>query len=134
VIHAVFPRVGSTAPAPVSPTFQRAIERSPERPCEFHAAPSQISITNDGTELQRQRFSFALDDAGISEGQADPLLTWGLVIGLALFVGGAVGLGLGLGGFILPRCENLASRVALIGGGTVAVGLGLLIGLRHFVG
>ena len=41
-------------------------------------------LTNDGTELQRQRFSFALDDAGISEGQVDPLLTWGLVIGLAL--------------------------------------------------
>jgi len=91
-------------------------------------------LTNDGTELQRQRFSFALDDAGISEGQVEPLLTWGLVIGLALFVGGAVGLGLGLGGFILPRCENLASRVALIGGGTVAIGLGLLIGLRQFVG
>ena len=66
--------------------------------------------------------------------RSSPLLTWGLVIGLALFVGGAVGLGLGLGGFILPRCENLASRVALIGGGTVAIGLGLLIGLRQFVG
>jgi copper transport protein len=91
-------------------------------------------LTNDGTELQRQRFALALDDAGISEGEVDPLLTWGLVIGLALFVGGAVGLGLGLGGYILPRCENLASRVALIGGGTVAVGLGLLIGLRQFVG
>ena len=29
-------------------------------------------LTNDGTELQRQRFSFALDDAGISEGQVEP--------------------------------------------------------------
>jgi copper transport protein len=91
-------------------------------------------LTTDGAELQRQRFSFALDDAGISEGQVDPLLTWGLVIALALGVGGAVSLGLGLGGFVLPRCENLASRVALIGGGTVAVGLGLLIGLRQLVG
>ena len=103
-------------------------------PADSHWDASVRILTNDGTELQRQRFAFALDDAGISEGQVEPLLTWGLVIGLALFVGGAIGLGLGLGGFILPRCENLASRVALIGGGTVAVGLGLLIGLRQFVG
>ena len=103
-------------------------------PADSHWDASVRILTNDGTELQRQRFSFALDDAGISEGQVEPLLTWGLVIALALFVGGAIGLGLGLGGFILPRCENLASRVALIGGGTVAVGLGLLIGLRQFVG
>jgi copper transport protein len=103
-------------------------------PADSHWDASVRILTNDGTELQRQRFSFALDDSGISEGQVEPLLTWGLVIGLALFVGGAVGLGLGLGGFILPRCENLASRVALIGGGTVAIGLGLLIGLRQFVG
>jgi copper transport protein len=103
-------------------------------PADSHWDASVRILTNDGTELQRQRFSFAVDDAGISAGKVDPLLTWGLVIGLALFVGGAVGLGLGLGGFILPRCENLASRVALIGGGTVAVALGLLIGLRQFVG
>ena len=64
----------------------------------------------------------------------DTLLTWGLVIALALGVGGAIGLGLGLGGFVLPRCERLASQVALIGGGAVAVGLGLLIGFRQLVG
>ena len=103
-------------------------------PADSHWDASVRILTNDGTELQRQRFSFAFDDAGISEGQVEPLLTWGLVIALALFVGGAVGLGLGLGGFIMPRCERLASQVALIGGGTVAIGLGLLIGLRQFVG
>ena len=103
-------------------------------PADSHWDASVRILTNDGTELQRQRFSFALDDAGISEGQVEPILTWGLVIALALFVGGAVGLGLGLGGFIMPRCERLASQVALIGGGTVAIGLGLLIGLRQFVG
>ena len=91
-------------------------------------------LTDDGTELQRQRFAFALDDGGISEGQVNPLLTWGLLIALALGIGGAIGLGLGLGGFILPRCERLASQVALIGGGTVAVGLALLIGFRQLVG
>jgi putative copper export protein/methionine-rich copper-binding protein CopC len=103
-------------------------------PADSHWDASVRILTDEGAELQRQRFSFALDDAGISEGQVDPLLTWGVVIALALAVGGAIGLGLGLGGFILPRCENLASRMALIGGGTVAVGLALLIGLRQLAG
>jgi copper transport protein len=91
-------------------------------------------LTDDGTELQRQRFAFALDETGISEGQIEPLLTWGTVIALALAVGGAVGLGLGLGGWALPRTERLASRFALVGGGTVGVVLGLAIGLRQLVG
>jgi copper transport protein len=103
-------------------------------PADSHWDASVRILTNEGTELQRQRFAFALDESGISEGQVELLLTWGLVIGLALGVGGAVGLGLGLGGFVLPRCDSLASRAALIGGGAVAVGLGLLIGFRQLVG
>ena len=103
-------------------------------PAGSHWDASVRILTDDGTELQRQRFAFALDETGISEGQVEPLLTWGAVIALVLGVGGAVGLGLGLGGFTLPRTERLASRVALMAGGTVAVGLGLLIGLRQLVG
>ena len=91
-------------------------------------------LAEDGAELQRQRFAFALDESGISEGRLDPVLTWGAVIALGLGIGGAIGLGLGLGGYTLPRTERLASRVALMGGGTVAVGLGMLIGLRQLVG
>jgi methionine-rich copper-binding protein CopC/putative copper export protein len=91
-------------------------------------------LSDDGSELSRQRFAFALDETGISEGAVRPLVTWGAIIALALAVGGAVSLGLGLGGFTLPRCETLASRVALLGGGTVAIGLGLLIGVRQLVG
>jgi putative copper export protein len=91
-------------------------------------------LADDGTELSRQRFVFALDDGGISEGAIEPLITWGTVIALALAVGGAVGLGLGLGGFLLPRCERLASRIALVGGGVVGVVLGLAIGLSQLVG
>ena len=37
-------------------------------------------LTDAGTELPRQRFAFALSDTGISEGQIDPIVTWGLVI------------------------------------------------------
>jgi copper transport protein len=91
-------------------------------------------LTDDGTELQRQRFAFALDETGISEGQVEPLLTWGAVIALVLGIGGAVGLGLGLGGFTLPRTERLASRVALVVGGGVAIVLGTAIGVSRFIG
>jgi copper transport protein len=91
-------------------------------------------LTEDGTELSRQRFAFALDTDGISEGAVQPLVTWGTLIALGLGVGGAIGLGLGLGGFLLPRCERFASRIALVGGGVVAVVLGLAIGFRQLVG
>jgi hypothetical protein len=91
-------------------------------------------LTDDGTELSRQRFAFALDEEGISEGAIEPLVTWGTLIALALGVGGAVGIGLGLGGFALPRCDRLASRVALVGGGAVGVVLALSIGFRQLVG
>ena len=91
-------------------------------------------LNEEGTELSRQRFAFALDDDGISEGAVQPLVTWGTVIALALGIGGALGIGLGIGGFLLPRCERLASQVALVGGGVVGIVLGLAIGLRQLVG
>jgi len=86
--------------------------------------------SSDGDELARQRFAFALDDDGISEGEATTLLNLGAAIALLLLAGGALGLGLGIGGFALPRCEAAASRLALIGGGTTAVVLGALMGLQ----
>jgi copper transport protein len=102
-------------------------------PADTHWDASVRILTDDGTELQRQRFAFALDETGISEGAVEPLLTWGSAIALALGIGGAIGLGLGLGGFTLPRCERLASRVALVGGGAVAIVLGVAIGFTRFV-
>jgi copper transport protein len=92
------------------------------------------TTSSDGTELGRQRFSFALDDAGISEGELTSLLNPAAAIALALLAGGAVGLGLGIGGFCLPRCEPAASRLALLGGGTTAVVLGALIALQVVIG
>jgi hypothetical protein len=88
----------------------------------------------EGTELSRQRFAFALDDDGIDEGRVSTLLDPVLGVAAALLLGGALGIGLGLGGARLPRCEALASRIALIGGGTVAVALGLLVGLTKLAG
>jgi hypothetical protein len=91
-------------------------------------------LAEDDVELSRQRFSFAVSADGISEGRAESWLTWGTLIGALLAMGGAVGLGLGLGGAKLPRCERLASRIALVGGGVVGVALGILIGASELVG
>lgn len=88
----------------------------------------------DGTELSRQRFAFALDDVGIDDGEVSSLLDPALGIAAILVVGGALGLGLGLGGMRIPRCEAAASRVALLGGGSIAVLLGGLIGAGRLVG
>ena len=92
-------------------------------------ATVQASST-DGTELARQRFAFALDDEGIAAGEVTTLLNPGAAIALVLLAGGALGLGLGIGGFVLPRCDAAASRLALLGGGTTAVVLGTVIGLQ----
>jgi hypothetical protein len=88
----------------------------------------------DGTELSRQRFAFGLDADGIDEGQVRSLLDPVLGVAVILLVGGALGLGLGLGGARLPRCEAAASRLALVTGGTVAALLGALIGGARLVG
>ncbi len=87
-----------------------------------------------GSELSRQRFAFALDDEGIQEGQVRSLLDPTLGVAALLLLGGALGLGLGLGGARLPRCEAVASRLALITGGVVAAGLGALIGATKLIG
>lgn len=90
---------------------------------------SVLILSDDGTELSRQRFAFTLDDDGIAEGRARTLLDPALAVGVALALGGALGLGLGLGGWSLPRCEAFASRIALLGGGAAGVVLGGLIGV-----
>jgi hypothetical protein len=91
-------------------------------------------LSADGTELSRQRFAFALDDDGIDEGRVSSLLDPTLGIAAILVVGGALGLGLGIGGMRLPRCEAVASRIALIAGGVTAGVLGALIGLGRLTG
>ena len=91
-------------------------------------------LATDGTELSRQRFAFTLGDDGIDEGQVRSLLDPTLGVAALLLLGGALGLGLGLGGFRLPRCEAVASRLALTTGGGVAAALGALIGATKLIG
>jgi hypothetical protein len=82
-----------------------------------------------GTEISRQRFSFELDDAAVARGRAGGPVDFGLLTAGLLAAGGALSIGLGLGGTRLPRCDVVASRIALGAGGAVAVALGLVIGL-----
>ena len=56
-----------------------------------------------GADIARQRFVFALDTDGISEGRATPPLDPGLTVALLLLVLGVVGLGYALAGGTLPR-------------------------------
>ena len=88
----------------------------------------------DGSELTRQRFGFTLDEDSIDEGVQRSLLDPTLAIAGALVIGGALGLGLGLGGMPLPRCEPAASRLALVTGGAVAALLGAFIGGTRLLG
>ena len=90
-------------------------------------------VSSAGTELSRQRFSFALSETGVADGRDAGPLDPVLVIGGLLGLGGAVAFGMGLGGGRLPRCEERASRWALTCGGMVAAMLGVAIGLERFV-
>lgn len=87
-------------------------------------------MSSSGEEVSRQRFAFALGEERIVEGTVTTLFD--LMTGVAgvLLLGGALGLGLGLGGARLPRCEAVASRVALLAGGATGVLLGGAIGVE----
>jgi hypothetical protein len=88
-----------------------------------------VSVT--GEELARQRFAFTMSATGVEEGQVTTILNLGTAVAVVLLMGGALALGIGLGGGRLPRCDAAASRVALTAGGATAVGLGLTIGIER---
>jgi copper transport protein len=78
-----------------------------------------------GTELARQRFVFAVDGDGISEGRATPPLDPGVLAAILLLLLGIVGLGYTLAGGTLPRTLPDASRPAVIGASVAGVALGI---------
>lgn len=91
-------------------------------------------LSDDETELSRQRFAFTLSTDAIDDGRVTSLLDPATGVAVALLLGGALGLGLGLGGMPLPRCEAATSRIALVGGGTIATLLGAMIGASKLLG
>ena len=86
-----------------------------------------------GAELARQRFSFALSDDGVADGATRSIADPVTAVAALLLAGGAVGIGLGLGGGRLPRTDPAASRLALRVGGLTAVALGAAIGLDRLL-
>jgi hypothetical protein len=94
---------------------------------------SVLVVAVGGNELARQRFSFALSDTGVAGGAirsiADPVTA----VAAVLLIGGAIGLGLSLGGGRLPRCDPRASQIALRAGGMTAVVLGAAIGVDRLL-
>lgn len=126
---------------PSMPGMDHGVVSDPDAPARFTAdalvlpagsrwdANVLVLTEPGGTELSRQRFTFEMGDAGVASGRAGGPLDVGPAIAALLLVGGALSIGLGLGGTRLPRCDAEASRLALGAGGAVAVFLGALIGV-----
>jgi hypothetical protein len=93
-------------------------------------------VIGDGTgvELVRQRFTFSMGEDGLVSGVANSLADGGLAADILLVFGGMVSLGLGLGRLTLPRTEAVASRIALLGGGTLAALTGVALTVGRLVG
>lgn len=91
-------------------------------------------LGSDGNEISRQRFAFTLSDDAIDRGRLASIVNPATAVAAFLVVGGALGLGLGIGGASLPRCESMASRIALFAGGGTAVILGAAIGSTQLLG
>lgn len=103
-------------------------------PADSHWDANVVVGDGTGGELLRQRFTFTIGDTGLTDGAAGTLADGALLAGLGLLLGGFLSLGLGLGGFRLPRTELGASRVALLAGGGLAAATGLAIGVGRLVG
>lgn len=86
-----------------------------------------VIVDEGGAEWGRQRFSFALDGRGISQGRATPPVPPALLLGAALLAGAIVAGGYWLGGGSLPRTERVTGRIALASGSLVGAVLGSLI-------
>ena len=94
----------------------------------------RILLAADGTEVSRQRFAFSLSSDAIDDGRIADALNPATIVAVLLALGGAVAVGLGLGGASLPRCEAAASRIALLAGGSIAVVLGAAIAATQLLG
>jgi hypothetical protein len=102
-------------------------------PADSEWDASVLAVAVGGSELARQRFSFELSDGGVAEGAIRSFADPATAVAGALLIGGAVGIGIGLGGGRLPRTDPAASRLALRVGGLTAVALGAAIGLDRLL-
>jgi copper transport protein len=91
---------------------------------------SVVVRDHEGAELGRTRYSFALDETGVSEGRATPPIDPAAVVAIILLAAGALGLAFGLAGGALPRVDPATSRIAVVVGSMLGgiVGLTILLG------
>jgi putative copper export protein len=85
---------------------------------------------DDGAELGRTRYSFALDETGVSEGRATPPIDPAAIVAIILLAAAALGLAFGLAGGVLPRVDPATSRIAVVAGSILGgiVGVTILLG------
>jgi copper transport protein len=121
-------------PAPAVGTEPRWIGNAIVLPAGTEWDANVRIFAADGvSELLRQRFSFTMGDDSVASGRLAAIVDPLAVIGLLLLVGGTLAVGLGAGGWRLPRCDAAASRVALVGGGAIGWVLGILIGASQLL-
>jgi copper transport protein len=84
-----------------------------------------IATDASGQDVARQRFVFAFDQSGLSEGRQAPPFDPGILAALMLLVLGVLGVGYAAAGGVLPRTLPDASRPALVGASLAGVALGL---------
>ena len=86
---------------------------------------SVVLLGPAGQEVARERYAFTFDAEGIASGRDSFPLDPALLIGLGLGAAGLLAISYWFGGGVLPRTNRAASRVALLGGGTIACILAL---------
>ena len=94
----------------------------------------RILSSDGGVELLRQRFSFTMGDETVDAGRLTAVVDPPILIALLLLVGGALAVGLGAGGWPMPRTDPATSRIALVWGGAIGGVLGILIGASQLLG
>ena len=86
-----------------------------------------VSVDATGAELVREQFDWSMDQTAVAQGVAGLPIDPALAIAIVLLGAGVLGLTYWLGGGVLPRCNEAASRLALPAGGVVSALLGVAI-------
>jgi uncharacterized membrane protein len=92
-----------------------------------HWDAAVVVTAGDGTELLRRRFTFAMGAGGVFEGREQLPLDPVVALAALLLGAGVLALAYRLGGGHLPLTDKAASGVALVGGATVSILLGIAI-------
>ena len=101
-------------------------------PAGTHWTATVIVADAAGTETGRTRFVFAMGADAVASGQASPVVDVGMVVAIALLLGGLLLGGLAATGRTLPRVDRRVGRISAAIGGAIAVALGVVMLLAGF--